>query len=39
MNLYQENVEAELDPDAHGKDEDDCGDGAELDAEETEGSK
>ena len=32
-------MEAELDPDAHGEDEDDGGDGAELDAEETESSE
>ena len=32
-------MEAELDPDAHGEDEYDGGDGAELDAEEAEGSK
>ena len=32
-------MEAELDPDAHSEDEDDGGDGAELDAEETESSE
>ena len=30
---HQENVETELDPDAHGEDDDDGGNGAELDAE------
>ena len=32
-------MEAEFDTDAHGEDEDDGGDGAELDAEEAESSK